>query len=707
MLAPKFPTIASSMGHIAKWASVLLVVSVLFSSLGCGAVTETARFMSDQSSLPPRSADELLVVDCLLPSQIRKLGRSMVYLSPRRPIKTSAQDCEIRGGEYVAYDRSDYATALKIWLPQAKEGDKVAQTYVGEIYEKGLGVQPDYGLAAEWYRKAAEQGYERAQINLGYLYEKGLGFERDPAMALDWYRKAAGLGHAIAIDPASINTKASEELRELRREVERATRESQSLRRQLEQSQQQLEQARQELEKRADEADATRQQLEKNRQELEVRKERAQAARNEAEVRRLEEQLRQRETDLGRQDHEMTQLRQRVARLEAEAEQQRKQLVQANQQQVTLAGPTIELIDPPLVTRDGTPRVKTYSGIERVVVGRVRAAAGLLALTVNDRQKNVEENGLFRMQIPIQRANVPVSIVAIDNQGKRANVEFVLTADESVSEARAQTASSPVAPQKPVLPPAEFGNFHALIIGNKRYTSWPSLTTPEADAQEIAEVLRQKYGFKAKVLLNATRYDILRAFNDARKELTEKDNLLIYYAGHGQLDTTISRGYWIPVDGEIDSNANWISTVAITDILSAISAKHVLVVADTCYAGALTRSSLSRLDAGMSDEARYHWLKVMAEKRSRTVLTSGDLKPVLDSGGGKHSVFAKALLTVLRGNNDILEGQRVYQEVSARVSYAAAAVLTDAGPLEQVPQYAPIKYAGHESGDFLFVPVVP
>ena len=95
-------------------------------------------------------------------------------------IKTSAQDCEIRGGEYVSYDRSDYATALKVWLPQAKEGDKVAQTYVGEIYEKGLGVQPDYVLAAEWYRNAAEQGYERAQINLGYLYEKGLGVAKDP-----------------------------------------------------------------------------------------------------------------------------------------------------------------------------------------------------------------------------------------------------------------------------------------------------------------------------------------------------------------------------------------------------------------------------------------------------------------------------------------------------------------------------------------------
>jgi hypothetical protein len=89
----------------------------------------------------------------------------------------------------------------------------------------------------------------------------------------------------------------------------------------------------------------------------------------------------------------------------------------------------------------------------------------------------------------------------------------------------------------------------------------------------------------------------------------------------------------------------------------------------------------------------------MAEKRSRTALTSGDLKPVIDRGGGEHSVFAKALLDVLIENDDVLEGQNLHKEVSGRVTYAASAV-----EVEQVPQYAPIRYAGHESGEFFFVP---
>ena len=127
----------------------LLTVTLLFSIWGCQSVQDGGSVRSNSGTPQARSGDELLVVDCLLPGQIRKLGRSLVYLTPQRPIKTSAQDCEIRGGDYVAYDRSDYATALKVWLTPAKEGDTAAQTYVGEIYQKGLGVPPDYTLAAE------------------------------------------------------------------------------------------------------------------------------------------------------------------------------------------------------------------------------------------------------------------------------------------------------------------------------------------------------------------------------------------------------------------------------------------------------------------------------------------------------------------------------------------------------------------------------
>lgn len=135
---------------------------------------------------------DLYIVDCLLPGQVRQLGNS-TYLTPRRPTRTTAQDCRLRGGEYVAFDRADYKTALRVWLPAAEAGDADAQNSVGEIFERGLGTEPNYEVAALWFKRAAEQGHKGAQFNLGTLYEAGKGVPQDKAVALNWYRQAWGL----------------------------------------------------------------------------------------------------------------------------------------------------------------------------------------------------------------------------------------------------------------------------------------------------------------------------------------------------------------------------------------------------------------------------------------------------------------------------------------------------------------------------------
>jgi len=72
---------------------------------------------------------------------------------------------------------------------------------------------------------------------------------------------------------------------------------------------------------------------------------------------------------------------------------------------------------------------------------------------------------------------------------------------------------------------------------------------------------------------------------------------------------------------------------------------------------------------------------------------------VLDSGGGGHSIFARAFLDVLQNNDDVLEGYRLYRKVHQRVKQIAARL-----NVEQDPQYSPIKFAGHEAGEFFFLP---
>lgn len=176
--------------------SLSFTLVALLATGGCATMSDTPA-TGQGAALPPadaRGIDDYVLVDCLLPGQIRQLGTSMTYLSPRRSVKSTKSDCAIRGGEFVLFDRSDYGSALQVLRPKAQAGDPVAQTYLGEIYEKGLGLPaPDHAAAVSWYRQAAEQGYAPAQTALGSLYERGLGVPADKTKALDLYRRAAGL----------------------------------------------------------------------------------------------------------------------------------------------------------------------------------------------------------------------------------------------------------------------------------------------------------------------------------------------------------------------------------------------------------------------------------------------------------------------------------------------------------------------------------
>jgi hypothetical protein len=675
---------------------------------------------------PRADSASLLPVDCLLPGQVRKLGSRHTYLTARRAAKTSAADCEIRGGEYVAFDRASYETALRVWLPSARAGDARAQNYVGEIHEKGLGTPPDPASAALWYRRAADQGFAPAMVNLGQLYETGSGVPRDAALAVDWYRRAAAAGDASVVFVPSAPLETAEasamraELAEQRAALERLREEREALRREREARSDSLEAASDSLRTQQEQIADARAQLEAERTRLAA--ERASAERERAddvaarmEVERAAQVIAERERQVAALG-ERAQERERAAREERERlmatereladkekalaaatnalERERDEIAAARPPApapvavVPVAGPSIELIEPPLGPATRGVAVVASSAAERLIVGRVEAPAGLLALTLNGGPLTPDERGLFRATVQVPESGLDIELGAIDRQGKRGERRLRLAAS-------APRAAAP----KPPAAKVALGRFHALVIGNDAYRRLPALTTAAADARAIGELLRSRYGFEVKTLIDADRYEILSSLNELRARLDENDNLLIYYAGHGELDEVNARGHWLPVDAEPDSSANWISNVAITDVLNAMSARRVLVIADSCYSGTLTRAALASLDAGASDEARSAWLRAIASKRSRTALTSGGLAPVLDGGGGAHSVFATALLDVLRRNESALEGQRLFQALAARVAYAAENLR-----FEQAPQYAPIKFAGHESGDFVLVP---
>jgi hypothetical protein len=721
-----------------------------------------------------QNADRLLVVDCLLPGQVRQLGTGITYMAPRRAIKTTGSDCAIRGGEYVAYDRSNYSTALKVWLPTAQGGDKVAQTNVGEIYEKGLGTAPDDASAALWYQKAADQGYPRALINLGFLYEQGLGVAKDQANALKLYRKAAGLEGSINLDGAPAAASREEldslrkELERTRQELEKARRsldeerlkssqeierltkqklqaaaagnteetrrlesllkereaelekrraqvaqteqanegfkarlarlegESASLRQDLEQARSQLAQSQRDIEDKKNAAAEAQRKLDAMQSEI-ARQKSAAAPADPARIKALEAELDKSRTEFARQKQEIARLetdvtsyKEKVTKLELRPEASK----QPPRQLIAMAPPSIQIIEPPIVLTRDAATIKVRSGVgTRPVVGRVTAAAGLLSFTANDVLQDIDGEGYFKTSVDLGAGKTRVTMVAVDRQGKRAALEFFMEPDAAIVK--------PVAAAPPRMSGQSLGlgKYYALVIGNQKYQKLARLNTPEADASDIAALLKDRYGFTVTLLLNATRWEIMEELNKLRAVVTEKDNLLIYYAGHGQIDRVNSLANWLPIDADPTSSANWIANSTLTETWNTMSAKHILVVADSCYSGAMTRSSMGQLQPGLSEEERQTQLKELAKSPSRTVLTSGGVSPVMDGGGGKHSIFAQNFIDILSENQDFLLGRQLSDVLSARVLNIARRLNFD-----QRPEYAPIRFAGGESGDFIFSP---
>ena len=106
----------------------------------------------------------------------------------------------------------------------------------------------------------------------------------------------------------------------------------------------------------------------------------------------------------------------------------------------------------------------------------------------------------------------------------------------------------------------EWGKYYALVIGNNNYEfDFDPLKTAVNDAVEIADILENKYGFEVTLSLNATRETIYKELKILSKVLKENDNLLIYYAGHGELDEEENRGYWLPIDADVEKRSKWIN----------------------------------------------------------------------------------------------------------------------------------------------------
>lgn len=243
------------------------------------------------------------------------------------------------------------------------------------------------------------------------------------------------------------------------------------------------------------------------------------------------------------------------------------------------------------------------------------------------------------------------------------------------------------------------GTYRALVIGNDKYQDtqnrWPELKTAISDARSVENILRTNYGFSdVDVLENATRRDILIGLEKLSRKALPNDSILVYYAGHGFLDTESNRGYWVPSDAEGVDSTTFLRNSTIRDELTTIASRvrHTLLISDSCFSGTLLRSGSRGISQPADNQVYY---QKVSTKKSVQIIAAGGVEYVDDNyQASGHSPFTYFLLNELK-NND--RPMLTVSELSSNVSRAVA------NNVNQVPESGVLQGAGDELGEFIFI----
>lgn len=331
--------------------------------------------------------------------------------------------------------------------------------------------------------------------------------------------------------------------------------------------------------------------------------------------------------------------------------------------------PEIKIIQPLLIAG----KTNTFENDVLKVLGKLVNGNGKQKILVNKKVVEIQSDSVFFADIPLTPGSNPLTIdIIADN--KIVNYSFfdIYRIVKQVNLA---------------VPSINYGKYYALIIGINDYSdpSVNKLEKPLKDATEVFDVLTSRYVFDKEnvtLLANPTRKEIVSELDKLTKKVTLQDNLLIFYAGHGNYDATANIGYWLASDASKESTAEWFSNSTLTDQLKRINAKHTLVISDACFSGSIFVSRSAFVDASQSIEKAY-------ALKSRQAMTSGSLYEVPDN-----SVFVYYLLDRLGNNNEkYLTAEQLFINIKTAVQ--------NNGPVEA--KFGDIQGVGHEGGDFVFI----
>jgi len=166
------------------------------------------------------------------------------------------------------------------------------------------------------------------------------------------------------------------------------------------------------------------------------------------------------------------------------------------------------------------------------------------------------------------------------------------------------------------------------------------------DAKAIEQVLEERYVFDELLTLHdaeASRDNILEYLELLENKLTAKDNLFIFYSGHGYAQKKI--GYIIPQDAPANTKRGFIPNSTLLNHLRTIEAHHILLVLDSCFSGSLL----------VGKDIQIQSVADRVDKiPSRYAISAGNIELVSDGIAGNHSPFANAVINFLKNNQQSL-----------------------------------------------------
>jgi hypothetical protein len=331
--------------------------------------------------------------------------------------------------------------------------------------------------------------------------------------------------------------------------------------------------------------------------------------------------------------------------------------------------PLIKIIEPLLEGNN----IKTDKP-EITFIGKITdSESGINRIFINSEKYKLTQDGLFAQDIHLENGENKVSIIAIDNEDNcsrmRLIVEYKPKFDIITSQLNVE------------------GKYYALLIGIDEYDdpNLMDLDNPVRDAETLYNLLLSDYYFEEEnmfLIKNAKRADITNTLDVMAEKLTKKDNLLIFYAGHGWWDEKANIGYWLPCDAKISRKAEWFRNSTLCDYLKEINSKHTLLIADACFGGAIFKTRSVSMEAPKAIQMLY-------DLPSRKAMTSGTLTEVPD-----RSTFIKYLIERLASNDD------KYTSSEQLFSSFRIAVINNS---DVIPQYGEIRNVGDQGGDFIFI----